>query len=167
MKKLFSLLVACAVAVATTHATIAHGGHDERMKIRMAEGRLVFETHISAKILKLFDRDGNGVLTVAEFYDKAPEIKEWIGSHIEVSSSGGSVLQPVFFDTPISEGDMSTSSGEVKFVRILQHYDQGTLEELDIIISLFANEDRSVLLFKGGKIYHKKFRAGVIKMALN
>ncbi len=166
MKIFLSLVFACVVAAATTHAVIAHGGHDERVKIRMADGRLVFETHISARLLKPFDQNGDGNLSTAEFRDKASEIKNWIGSHVAVSILGGGVLKPSFFDTPISEGDVSSPDGKVKFVRILQHYEHDTEKGLGIRISLFEDEAKSVLFFNDGKIFRKNFPAGIIKMAL-
>lgn len=164
MRKLISLIFACVVAAVTTQAVIAHGGHDERVKVKMADGRLVFETHISARLLKPFDQDGN--LSTAEFRNKAPEIKKWVGSHVAVSVLGGGVLKPSFFDTPISEGDISNPDGKVKFVRILQHYEHDTEKNLGIKISLFEDEPKSVLFFKDGKIFRKNFPAGIIKMAL-
>lgn len=167
MRKLISLIFACVVAAATAHAVIAHGGHDERVKIKMADGRLVFETHISAQLLKAFDQNGDGNLSTAEFRDKAPEIKNWIGSHVAVSVLGGSSLKPSFFDTPISEGDVSNPEGAVKFVRVLQHYEYGGVEGLGIRISLFEDEGKLVVFFKDEEIHRKSFPAGIIKMALN
>ncbi len=169
MKQLLSLLVTCVAAAATAHAVMAHGGHDERIKIRMADGRLVFETYISAKILKPFDRDGDGILTAGEFQDNASEIRSWIGSHIIVQAEGGTRLDPVFFDTPISEGNMKTRYGEIKFVRVRQHYDydlEGNAA-LNLTISLFEEEGRSVILFKDGNIYRKNFPAGTLKITLD
>ncbi|MEX0300760.1 MAG: hypothetical protein AB3N28_16915 [Kordiimonas sp.] len=166
MRKRVSHIFACVVAAVTTQAVMAHGGHDERVKIKMADGRLVFETHISARLLKPFDQDGDGNLSTAEFRNKAPEIKKWVGSHVAVSVLGGGVLKPSFFDTPISEGDVSNPDGKVKFVRIIQHYEHDPEKDLGIRVSLFEDEAKSVLFFKDGKIFRKNFPAGIIKMAL-
>lgn len=145
----------------------AHGGHDERLKLHLSERGLVFETHLPANALAAFDSDCDGMLTAAEFRENVKDIKDWVRPQVLVSTGDGTVLHPVFFDMPISEGDRSHDAGEVRFVRVRQHYELGESGGLSVAIKLREGEKRQLLFSKNGKIFRKSFEPGPINMVLD
>lgn len=149
-----------------SYQVIAHGGHDERIKLRLDDSVFLLDTHIPSRLLKGFDENRDGKLSAAEFRQSTNEIKTWISNNIIVRSADGGRLLPTYFDVPVSEGDMSHDDGKVNFIRIIQRYDRPESGGLTLGISMYGNESKSVLLHRDGKISRKVFPSGTIKMAL-
>lgn len=143
----------------------AHGGHDERIKLRLSDKRLVFETHIPARLLSRFDMDGNGTLSASEFRARISDIRQWVSDNVIVRNAIDGPLEPAFFDMPVSQGDISHADGHIEFVRIIRLYERPEAPGLSIHISLFEKESKPVLLFRGGQVFRKTFPPGGIRMA--
>jgi len=115
---LMSCLFFCGALIA-----FAHGGHDERVKVRVSKDRLILDTHVPAFLLASFDSNQDGVLASREFLASKDEIKNWLGSQVTVKTSDNVALKPTYYDTPVSVGDLSQADSPVEHVRVLATYD--------------------------------------------
>lgn len=148
-------------------AAQAHGGHDDRLKVRATDTALVIDTHIAAGDLLAFDTNRDGRLTAWEFRTAQDEIKAWIASRLTLRQSSGEALIPAYFDIPVSAGDMSHAEGEIEFVRVLQRYDHAPDQVMALSVSLYRGDDKQVLLYKDGKVLRRTYAGGQINLLLD
>jgi len=98
MKALVLLPIAL---LALGDVALAHGGHDDRVKVHLSKHELRLEMSVEAGTLSSFDTDGDGVLRVAEFVAQKERIATWVDEGISLVGATDHAYAASFADTPI------------------------------------------------------------------
>lgn len=144
----------------------AHGGHDERIKVKFADKTLILEAHVPGSMLASFDADHDNQLTTAEFRSAANKIRSVFAQHVNVMDETGLLLEPAFYDTPISVGDISAPDAPVEFVRLYMRYPQ-VEKSVALKFDLFRGQPKNLILFNSEGSWQKTLQDGVVELWLN
>lgn len=121
MKAGTSIAGVLAALVLAASTAFAHGGHDDRLKVRLGADELRFEMSAPASALAVFDADEDGTVRVEEILAQRRKLERWIDERVQVL--GADRVHPATFsDLPIVDLDRLGPRDPVAHVRIVRSH---------------------------------------------
>ncbi len=162
MKAGASMAGVLAAFVLAASTASAHGGHDDRLKVRLGAGELRFEMSAPASAFAVFDADEDGTVRVEEIVAQRRALERWIDERVQVSSAGRA-HPATFSDLPIADLDRLDPRDPVAHVKIVRRHPidagRGSLL-LAIDPALRGGRDRPYVIWEDDAI-----RSGVLPAA--
>lgn len=121
MKAGTSIAGMLAALVLSASTASAHGGHDDRLKIRLGAGELRFEMSAPASAFAAFDADQDGTVRVEEILAQRPKLERWIDERVQVLSADRA-HPAIFSDLPIVDLDHLGPRDSVAYLRIVRRH---------------------------------------------
>ncbi|MGB1090968.1 MAG: hypothetical protein ACPGYX_02500 [Oceanobacter sp.] len=154
-----SLLTASALALMLSSGSKvawAHAGHDEQLKILIAERQVDIQVSVDADLLLDFDSNRNGILEAGEFRRQSSRIQDWIDHRLRLVQGSGDIIPASFADMPITGFHAMKEDEPIEKLRILRRYNlQSSGGSLRLAYELFApgqTDQDYLMLWKQGQI---------------
>jgi hypothetical protein len=122
--------------------TWAHGGHDDRLKIRLIGSVLVVELQLESALLLKFDVDKDGLYTLRDHRLSAKNLARWVDDQVVLRNADNRTIQPVFADLPIENFDSLVDTDAIEYVKVIRRFNIEGLLDNYLQIGLFVEREK-------------------------